>query len=54
MRTAAKALEGLDLEQGPDQQSAKHVGEGFAVGAAFAAERGQEQADQRVALDAFR
>jgi len=47
----AEAVERPDLEQGPDQQGAEHVGQGFAVGAAFAAQGGAEQADQRVALD---
>ena len=42
----AEAVEGFDLQQGPDQQGAKHIGQRFAVRAALAVNGRAEQARQ--------
>jgi len=49
----AEAVEGFDLQQGPDQQGAEQVGQRLPVATALAADGGGEQASQGVALEAF-
>jgi len=49
----AEAVEGIDLQQGPDQQGTEQVGQRFPVATALAADGGSEQAGQGVLLDAF-
>ena len=49
----AEAVDGLGLQQGPDQQGAKDVGLGFAVAAAAAAQGGAQEGGEGVALESL-
>jgi len=46
-------MDGFEREQRPDQQGAEHVGEGFTIPTAFAAESLGQQSGQAVAAHAL-